>query len=112
MAVETDPRARLLALVRGQARSDIAGDTQIHEMAMQGDVMKMRPLADGLEIPAGKTVVLAPGGFHIMFMGLKQTLVEGETITVTLTFEKAGTVDVVLPIEAAAADAPTAEHAH
>ena len=92
--------------------SDIAGETQIHEMAMQGDVMKMRPLANGLEIPAGKTVVLAPGGFHIMFMGLKQTLVEGETITVTLTFEKAGTVDVVLPIEAAAADAPTAEHAH
>ena len=94
------------------ARSDIAGDTQIHEMAMQGDVMKMRQLADGLEIPAGETVVLAPGGFHIMFMGLKQALVEGESITVTLTFEKAGTVDVVLPIEAAAADAPTAEHAH
>ena len=94
------------------ATSDIASETQIHEMAMQGDVMKMRPLANGLEIPAGKTVVLAPGGFHIMFMGLKQTLVEGETITVTLTFEKAGTVDVVLPIEAAAADAPTAEHAH
>ena len=94
------------------AASDIADDTQIHEMAMQGDVMKMRPLAEGLEIPAGETVVLAPGGFHIMFMGLKQALVEGETITVTLTFEKAGTVDVLLPIEAAAADAPTAEHAH
>jgi copper(I)-binding protein len=94
------------------ATSDIAGETQIHEMAMQGDVMKMRQLADGLEIPAGETVVLAPGGFHIMFMGLKQALVEGEAITVTLTFEKAGTVDVVLPIEAAAADAPTAEHAH
>ena len=92
--------------------SEIADETQIHEMAMQGDVMKMRPLAEGLEIPAGETVVLAPGGFHIMFMGLKQTLVEGKTITVTLTFEKAGTVDVVLPIEAAAADAPTAEHAH
>ena len=94
------------------ATSDIAGETQIHEMAMQGDVMKMRQLADGLEIPAGETVVLAPGGFHIMFMGLKQALVEGETITVTLTFEKAGTVDVVLPVEAAAADAPTAAHAH
>lgn len=94
------------------ATSDIAGETQIHEMAMQGDVMKMRPLADGLEIPAGETVVLAPGGFHIMFMGLKQALVEGETITVTLTFEKAGTVDVVLPIEATAADAPSAGHAH
>ena len=94
------------------AASDIADDTQIHEMAMQGDVMKMRPLAEGLEIPAGETVVLAPGGFHIMFMGLKQALVEGETITVTLTFEKAGAVDVLLPIEAAAADAPAAEHAH
>ncbi|QDZ12955.1 copper chaperone PCu(A)C [Devosia ginsengisoli] len=93
--------------------SDIAGETQIHEMAMQGDVMKMRPLADGLEIPAGETVVLAPGGFHIMFMGLKQTLVEGETVAVTLTFEKAGSVEILLPVEAAAADAPTAmEHAH
>ncbi|MCR6670237.1 copper chaperone PCu(A)C [Devosia ginsengisoli] len=93
--------------------SDIAGETQIHEMAMQGDVMKMRPLADGLEIPAGETVVLAPGGFHIMFMGLKQTLVEGETVAVTLTFEKAGSVEILLPVEGAAADAPTAmEHAH
>ncbi len=93
--------------------SDIAGETQIHEMAMQGDVMKMRPLADGLEIPAGETVVLAPGGFHIMFMGLKQALVEGETVAVTLTFEKAGSVEILLPVEGAAADAPTAmEHAH
>jgi hypothetical protein len=95
------------------AISDIAGDTQIHEMAMEGDVMKMRQLVDGLPIPAGGTVVLAPGGFHIMFMGLKQSLVEGETVTVTLTFEKAGTVDVILPIAATAADAPTATgHGH
>lgn len=95
------------------ATSDIAGDTQIHEMAMQGDVMKMRQLVDGLEIPAGETVLLAPGGFHIMFMGLKQALVEGEAVTVTLTFEKAGTVDVVLPVAAAAADAPMAMgHGH
>lgn len=74
--------------------------------------MKMRELADGLEIPAGETVVLAPGGFHIMFMGLKQAFVEGETVAVTLTFEKAGSVEVLLPVEATAADAPTAEHAH
>lgn len=92
------------------ATSDVAGETQIHEMAMEGDVMKMRQLVDGLEIPAGETVVLAPGGFHIMFMGLKQPLVEGESVTVTLTFEKAGSVDVVLPVEAAAADAPHAMH--
>jgi copper(I)-binding protein len=95
------------------ATSDIAGETQIHEMAMEGDVMKMRPLADGLEIPAGETVVLAPGGYHIMFMGLKQTLVEGEKVAVTLTFEKAGTVEILLPVEGAAADAPTTmEHTH
>lgn len=93
--------------------SDIAGETQIHEMALEGDVMKMRQLADGVEIPAGETVVLAPGGVHIMFMGLKQTLVEGETVAVTLTFEKAGTVEILLPVEAAAADAPTPmEHVH
>lgn len=94
------------------ATSTVAGDTQIHEMAMEGDVMKMRQLADGIEIPAGETVVLAPGGFHIMFMGLKQAFVEGETVAVTLTFEKAGSVEVLLPVEAAAADAPTAGHAH
>ena len=93
--------------------STVAGETQIHEMAMEGEVMKMRQLADGLEIPAGETVVLAPGGFHIMFMGLKQAFVEGETVAVTLTFEKAGSVEVLLPVEAAAADAPTAAgHAH
>ena len=88
------------------AASDIAGQTQIHEMAMQGDLMKMRPLTEGLEIPAGETVVLSPGGQHIMFMGLKRPLAEGQTVTVTLTFEKAGAVDVVLPVAAAAADAP------
>ena len=56
------------------ATSSVAGDTQIHEMSMQGDVMKMRELAEGLEIPAGATVALAPGGYHIMFMGLNQAL--------------------------------------
>lgn len=92
--------------------SDVANETQIHEMAMEGDVMKMRQLVDGLEIPAGETVVLAPGSFHIMFLGLKQAFVEGETIPVTLTFEKAGPVEIMLPVEAAAADAPTAMEHH
>ena len=92
--------------------STVAGATQIHEMAMQGDVMKMRELTDGLEIPAGETVVLAPGGFHIMFMGLKQAFVEGETVAVTLTFEKAGAVEVRLPVQAPAADAPGGMHMH
>lgn len=95
------------------ATSSAAKDTQIHEMGMEGDVMKMRELPDGLEIPAGETVVLSPGGFHLMFMGLNQPFVEGQTVSVTLTFEKAGTVEVPLPVMAPAADAPAAmEHAH
>ncbi|WEK03601.1 MAG: copper chaperone PCu(A)C [Candidatus Devosia phytovorans] len=93
------------------ATSDVAGDTQIHEMAMEGDVMKMRELPDGLVIPAGESVTLEPGGFHIMFMGLNQAFVEGETVTVTLTFEKAGTVEVPLPVQSPSADsAPVMDH--
>lgn len=87
------------------ASSDVAADVQIHEMAMAGDVMKMRPLKDGIVLPPGETVVLAPGGLHIMMMGIKQAFVEGESITVTLTFEKAGTVEVPLPVLGLAADA-------
>lgn len=95
------------------ASSPAANMTQIHEMVMEGDVMKMRQLEDGLEIPAGETVVLAPGGLHIMFMGLTQAFVEGEAVAVTLTFEKAGSVEVLLPVGAAAAAAPDAmEHHH
>jgi len=94
------------------ATSGVAGETQIHEMAMEGDVMRMRQLADGLVIPAGETVVLEPGGFHLMFMGLNQAFIEGDTVAVTLTFEKAGTVELLLPVAAAAADAPAREHAH
>ncbi|HEY8576126.1 MAG TPA: copper chaperone PCu(A)C [Devosia sp.] len=95
------------------ATSTIAKDTQIHEMALQGDVMKMRKLPDGLEIPAGETVALAPGGFHLMFMGINQPLVEGETVSITLTFEKAGTVELELPVLGSAADgAEAVEHVH
>ena len=85
------------------ASSSIAKDTQIHEMAMEGDVMKMRHLGEGLGIPAGQTVELTPGSLHIMFMGLNGAFVEGETVTLTLTFEKAGTVEVELPVLGAAA---------
>lgn len=90
--------------------SPASPDVQIHEMAMQGDVMKMRKLSDGLPIGAGETVTLAPGGLHLMFMGITQRFVEGQTVPVTLTFEKAGTVELELPVLGAAADAP-ADHA-
>jgi copper(I)-binding protein len=77
---------------------------QIHDMAMQGEVMKMRQLPDGVVIPAGQTVTFQPAGLHMMFMGLKQPFVEGETVRITLTFEQAGSVDLDLPVLGAAAD--------
>lgn len=88
------------------ASSDVAGHMEVHEMAMVGDVMKMRQLKDGLPIPAGQTVTLKPGGFHVMFMDLKKPLKEGTTVTVTLTFEKAGSVQVPLMVGAPNAKAP------
>lgn len=80
--------------------SAISTDTQIHEMSMENDVMKMRELPTGLVIAAGDTVNLVPGGLHVMFMDLTGPLVEGETIAVRLTFEVAGDVDVQMPVGA------------
>lgn len=75
--------------------SVVAADKfEVHEMAMVGDIMKMRELANGLEIAPGKSVELKPGSFHVMFMDLKQTLKEGDKVKGTLKFEKAGTVEV------------------
>lgn len=78
--------------------SSVAGHGEVHEMAMDGDVMRMRELADGLVVPAGETVTLAPGGYHVMFMDLQKPLVKGEVISVTLTFEKAGDVTMDFPV--------------
>jgi len=88
------------------ATSPAAGMVQIHEMAMEGDVMKMRELPDGLEIPAGQSVTLSPGGLHLMFMKLNGPFKQGSTIPVTLNFEKAGSVEVELPVMPANAEAP------
>ena len=88
------------------ASSPVAGMTQIHQMKMEGDVMKMNEVEGGLIIPAGQSVTLAPGGFHIMFMQLAQQLTEGSTVPLTLTFEQAGTVELELMVGAPNADAP------
>ena len=76
------------------ARSPAANMVQIHEMKMDGNVMRMREVEKGLEIPAGKSVTLAPGGYHLMMMGLKAPLKEGTQVPVTLVFEKAGSIDI------------------
>jgi copper(I)-binding protein len=78
--------------------SPVAGAVELHEMSMQGAVMKMRKLDKGIAIPAGKTVDLAPGGLHMMFTKVKQPFKQGDTVPVTLTFAKAGSVDVALPV--------------
>lgn len=71
-----------------------AGRFEVHEMAVEGGIMKMRELSKGLEIKPGETVELKPGGYHVMFMELKSGLKEGEAVKGTLVFEKAGKVDV------------------
>lgn len=86
--------------------SDISERFEIHEMTMTDGVMKMRPLASGLEIKPGQKVELKPGGYHIMFMDLKKPLAQGDTVKVTLTFEKAGKVEVEFPVAALGAQAP------
>ncbi|ETX16269.1 signal peptide protein [Roseivivax halodurans JCM 10272] len=91
------------------ASSPAAGRMEVHEMAMDGDVMRMRELEDGLPIPAGETVSLEPGGYHVMFMDLSGPLAEGDTAEVTLTFEKAGEVTVTMPV--VARDAAGMDHA-
>lgn len=78
--------------------SPISERGEVHEMKMDGDTMKMREMADGLVIPAGETVELKPGGYHLMFMQLKQPLVEGETVEMTLEFQNAGSVTVLFAI--------------
>ena len=74
--------------------SGVAEEVQLHEMSMDKGVMKMRPLAGGLEIKPGESVTLKPGGYHIMFVRLNQQLKQGEHFKVTLEFAKAGKVDV------------------
>jgi copper(I)-binding protein len=86
--------------------SPISDKVELHEMSMDNGVMKMRPLASGLEIKPGQTATFKPGGFHVMFVGLKQPLMQGQAFTVTLEFEKAGKVEVDYSVAGIGAQAP------
>jgi copper(I)-binding protein len=87
---------------------ELSPRVEIHEMTMSGNMMRMRELKAGLEIKPGKTVELMPGGYHIMFMGLKKPLEPGQRIKGALIFEKAGSVEVEFAVEALGA--PATEH--
>ena len=86
--------------------ADVAGKVELHEMAMNDGVMRMRPVEGGLTIDPGKTVKLAPNGYHLMIMDLKSPLKQGEKVPVTLEFEKAGKVAVTLDVQGIGAQGP------
>jgi copper(I)-binding protein len=88
--------------------ADIAGKVEVHEMAMNNGVMTMRPLDKGLTIDPGKTVKLAPGGYHLMMFDLKSPLKQGDKVPVTLEFEKAGKVQLSLDVQGVGAQGPGA----
>ena len=93
----------------------MAGVVEIHEMAMDGNVMRMRAVP-ALELPAGKAVELKPGGYHVMLMDLKKPLAAGETVPISLVIETAGkreTVEVKAPVRPmATSSAPAMQHKH
>lgn len=82
MQLKAEQDSRLVAV-----KSAFAGIVEIHEMAMEKDIMKMRALPNGLELPAGKAVELKPGGYHIMLIELKQQMREGDAVPLTLVIE-------------------------
>src|ERR1700744_1898848 len=89
------------------ASADGAGKIEVHEMTTDNGVMKMRPVEGGLAIEPGKTVKLAPGGYHLMMMDLKSPLKQGGKVPVTLEFEKAGKVAVTLDVQGIGAQGPS-----
>ena len=78
--------------------TEVASVVEIHETVLEGDVMKMQMLPDGLEIPAGGEVVLKPGSYHVMLIGIQDDLEPGERFNVDLKFEKAGTMAVEVEV--------------
>ena len=94
-------------LIGGSA--DVAEKVQVHEMGMNNGVMTMRPLDQGLTIEPGKTVKLAPGGYHLMLLDLKTPLKQGDKLPVTLEFEKAGKVKLSLEVQGVGAQGPAGD---
>ncbi len=90
--------------------SDVSNGIEIHSMTMDNGVMKMRPVTGGLEIRPGQTIEFKPGGYHVMFVGLKHGLKQGDHLKATLNFEKAGKVDVDFTVESIGATHGGAMH--
>jgi periplasmic copper chaperone A len=116
MRLTPSANARLVA-----AQSPVAGVVEIHEMAMENDIMKMRQIP-GLDLAAGRTLELKPGGYHVMLMDLKQPMKGGDSVPITLVFEDADkkrfTQEIKVPVTALgggngpAPMAPAMQHKH
>lgn len=92
--------------------SPVAAEIQFHTMTMGGGVMRMRQVTDGIAVPAKGAVELKPGGYHIMFMGLRRQLRQGDRFPVTLRFQRAGNVTVQFAVQPVGSVSPMeAEHA-
>src|SRR5471032_2566531 len=84
-----------------------AKQAEIHEMKMDGAVMRMRELENGVVLQPGQTIELKPGGYHVMFMGLKAPFVKDQKVPATLVFEKAGRIDIEFQVDALGATQPS-----
>ena len=91
---------------------EVAQKFEVHQMSMDGGVMKMREVKEGLEIPPGATVELKPGSYHIMMMNLSHPLAKGDRVKGSLTFEKAGKVDVEFVVDAMGGSPASAKMDH
>jgi periplasmic copper chaperone A len=93
------------------ATSPVAGHVELHGHIKDGDVMRMRSV-ESIDVPAGGSVQLAPGGLHLMLIDLKDPLKQGQTFPLTLTFAKAGAMTIEVPVKAPAEIAPMPGHQH
>ena len=91
------------------AASPEANLVQIHESRIESGMMMMQELRDGLPLPAGETVALAPGGNHLMLLGVKEPLVAGDTVTLTLTFENGSDLEIIARVDQPAPADPSTQ---
>lgn len=94
------------------ATGEVSARIELHEMVVENDMMRMSEVEDGIAIPAGETVVLAPGGLHVMFIAPSQEFREGECVELTLVFEQAGALDVQLSVGPVGAAGPAMHDDH
>jgi copper(I)-binding protein len=97
-----DAPDRLVAI-----ESPAAKQAELHQMKMDGTIMRMRELENGIVLAPGQTVELKPGGYHVMFIGLKAPFVKDQKVAATLVFEKAGRIDVEFQVDALGASQPS-----